>query len=99
MLILILIFAPSLSWRRITCHYYNNAWRLLWFDHGSSPLEKDGTGLWQRRCWPLWFKVVGMHDDVGVGIHGGGEQQLRSGPESLAEAEHVSQWRKCTVEE
>ncbi len=40
-----------------------------------------------------------MHDDVGVGIHGGGEQQLRSGPESLAEAEHVSQWRKCTVEE
>jgi hypothetical protein len=40
-----------------------------------------------------------MHDDVGVGIHGGGEQQLRSGPESLAEAEHVSQWRKCIVEE
>jgi hypothetical protein len=33
-------------------------------DHGNSPLEKDDTGLWQRRCWPLWSKAVGMHDEA-----------------------------------
>jgi len=48
-------------------------------------------GLWQRRCWPLWSKAVGMHGDVGIGIHGGGEWQWRSGPESLAEAEGASE--------
>jgi len=37
MLILILIFAPSLGWLRITSHYCNNAWWLFWFGHGSSP--------------------------------------------------------------
>jgi len=40
-----------------------------------------------------------MHDGAEVGIHGGGEWQLRSGLESLAEAERASQWRKCIVEE
>jgi len=29
--------SDSLVWLRITSHYCNNAWRLLWFDHGSSP--------------------------------------------------------------
>jgi len=28
-----------------------------------------------------------MHGGAGIGIHGGGERQWRSGPESLAEAE------------
>jgi len=72
------------------------AWWLLWLDHGSSPLEKDGTRLWQRRCWPLWFKAVGMHAGVGSWHSWGGERQLRSGLESLAEAERASEFRNCT---
>jgi hypothetical protein len=64
MLILILIFAPSLGWLRITYHYCNNAWWLLWFGYGSSP--EDGTELWQRRCWHLWFEAVGMQDGAGA---------------------------------
>jgi hypothetical protein len=44
MLILILIFwQPSLVWLRITSHHCYNAWRLLWFDHGSSPHLRKTT--------------------------------------------------------
>jgi hypothetical protein len=34
-----------------------------------------------------------------VGIHGGGERQLRFGPESLAEVERASEFKKLYREE
>jgi hypothetical protein len=30
-------------------------------------LEGDGTELWQRRCWHLWFEAIGMQDGAGAG--------------------------------
>jgi len=30
-------------------------------------LEEDGTELWQRRCWHLWFEAVRMQDGAGAG--------------------------------
>jgi len=37
-----------------------------------------------------------MHAGAGSWHSWGGERQLRSGPESLAEAERASEFRNCT---
>ncbi len=36
-------------------------------------------GLRQQRYWPLWFEAARMHGSAGIGIHDGGEWQLRVG--------------------
>jgi hypothetical protein len=51
-----------------------------------------GAGLYGLRRWECMTRPK-------VGIHGGGERQLRSGPESLAEAERASEFRKLYREE
>ncbi len=60
---LILIFLqPSMVWLRITSHYYNHAWRLLWVDHGGSPHMRKATyNYGKREVLQLWFEAVGMH--------------------------------------
>jgi hypothetical protein len=69
MLILILIFLqPSLVWLRITFHYCYNAWRLLWFDHGSSPhLRKTTQNYGKGGAGIYGLRRLGMHDGAGAG--------------------------------
>jgi hypothetical protein len=52
----------------------------------------EGVGLYGLRWWECMMRPE-------VGIHGRGERQLRSGPESLVEAERASEFRKLYREE
>jgi len=56
---------------RLAAHYVSllqqcMAATLVW-SWKFTTLEEDGTELWQRRCWHLWFEAVGMQDGAGAG--------------------------------
>jgi hypothetical protein len=52
----------------------------------------EGACLYGLRQWECMTRPK-------VGIHGGGERQLRSSPKSLAEVEHANEFRKLYREE